>query len=316
MKAQNTCNLLPGLRLSWFTSGIEVRFGCVNYRGLRQSLASYLGSLVVRANTNIGGVSVAERCGNNSMRGIHTFHNGVGSIGSVGGGNSRVSGRDARVSDRDAGVSGGDSRVVVGDSGSSSVDVGVGYSREYRVEGSVGHSGIAVYLGFGLGFSLHNMLNSVVLGDVLGAVDSAGDSSIVVGVVVAGQSGVHTTVSHDGGSNIGVGCNRNLLQGGVGASRNNLLQGGVGAGRNNLLQGGVGAGRSNLLVSRVGINWDSLLVGGDLVDGRVGVDGISSSVKRELRVGFRLGTGYSGQSENYELNKQSINQTGRFIRSD
>ena len=95
----------------------------------------------------------------------------------------------------------------------------------------------------GLGITLHNMLNSVVLGNVFGSESSIGDSSVVVGVVEAGET--------------------------VGSRGNNTVV-------DNRRHSRVDNRRNNRVDSRVGGYRADMRVGGDGVDGRVGGHGSNS----------------------------------------
>jgi len=209
-------------------------------------------------------------------------------------GNSR--GRDSLIGDSRGYSLVGDSRgsnsVAVGNSRSSN-SMAVGNSRSSNsVDSSVVskgecvvEKGISISFSLSLSFPLHNMLDSSVLSNVLGAKDTVRDSSVVLRVVVVGDG-----VSGDLGLGIDHRADSGVVdsRGGdsvVGNSRNGSL---VGDSGNCSL---VGYSR-NCGLDKRGSHWVSV--------GVEGADKGGGVVGQQLSIGFRLRTGNSGQSENYE----------------
>merc|ERR1719312_2011229 len=114
----------------------------------------------------------------------------------------------------------------------------------------------------GLGITLHNMLNSMVLGNVFRSESSIGDSSVVVGVVEAGETvgsrGNNTLVDNRRHSRID---NR----------RNNRVDNR----RNNRVDGRVGGHGSNSVDSS---NMGNRSIGGDRDTSSVDSSGLSISI--------------------------------------
>jgi len=209
-------------------------------------------------------------------------------------GNSR--GRDSLIGDSRGYSLVGDSRgsnsVAVGNSRSSN-SMAVGNSRSSNsVDSSVVskgecvvEKGISISFSLSLSFPLHNMLDSSVLSNVLGAKDTVRDSSVVLRVVVVGDG-----VSGDLGLGIDHRADSSVVdsRGGdrvVRDSRDGSL---VGYSRNCSLVGNSG----NCSLDKRGSHWVSVGVESAEEGGAV--------VGQQLSIGFRLRTGNSGQSENYE----------------
>merc|ERR1719347_1332210 len=207
-------------------------------------------------------------------------------------GNSR--GRDSLIGDSRGYSLVGDSRgsnsVAVGDSrGSNSMAVGNSRSSN-SVDSSVVSKGECVVekgisISISLSFPLHHMLDSSILSNVLGAKDTVRDSSVVLRVVVVGDgvSGdLRLGIDHRADSGVVDSRGGDSV---VGNSRGCSL---VGDSRDSSL---VGDSRDCSLDKR----------GSHLVS--VGVEGADEGggvVGQQLSIGFRLRTGNSGQSENYE----------------
>jgi len=138
------------------------------------------------------------------------------------------------------------SMSVIGSLDDMSSSIG---SRENMASGIGGRDKVEGELG--LGITLHNMLNSMVLGNVFGSESSIGDSSVVVGVVEAGE-----TVGSRGNNTVV----DNRRHSRVDNRRNNRVDN----------------RRNNRVDSRVGGYRADMRVGGDRVDGRVGGHGSNS----------------------------------------
>merc|ERR1719278_1414228 len=152
------------------------------------SLASNLLSMNIGADSNIGRVGPSSSGGSNSVSSIAGKRgSNMSSIGD-GRGNNVVIG---------AGQGGGN--MVVSGQGSNMV-VGGGQRRGNSIGGSkigVDQSRVSLSL------TLDNMLNWTILGNIFGAIDTIGHSSVVVGVVVAGDS-VAGNSGDNGGNSVDI----------------------------------------------------------------------------------------------------------------
>merc|ERR1739838_850351 len=135
---------------------------------------------------NIGTDSNIGRVGPSSSSG---GSNSVSSIAGKGGGNM-VIGCGQGGGNMVVGCSQGGGNMVVGcGQGGGNMVVGGGQRRGNGIGGSK-RSNIGVdQSGVSLSLTLDNMLNWTVLGNIFRAIDTIGHSSVVVGVVVAGDSG-------------------------------------------------------------------------------------------------------------------------------
>jgi len=188
-------------------------------------LASNPFSIVVGANSYIGGVSGTKGSQSNSMR----AHNVLDNRNSVGGGHSSVA----------------------------------------EGKASVGQAGVGIDGYIGISLPLDNMLDSMVLGNVLGSDHSERLSSVMVGVVVAGD-----LVGGRGNSTVGGERADNMAANRVGSGVVEVAAGGVGD-RANYARVGAGQRRHSSVVekSRVSLRLSislSLANGMDSREGSVG----------------------------------------------
>jgi len=151
-------------------------------------LASNLLSMNIGADSNIGRVSPSSSGGSHSVSSIAGKRSGnMSSVGNRRGNNVVISG-------------GHGSNMAVSGHGSnmSNMVVGGGEGRGNSVGGSKRSSMGVDQSGVSFGLTLDNMLDWTILGNIFWAIDTIGHSSVVVGVVVAGDS-----VAGNSGDNVG-----------------------------------------------------------------------------------------------------------------
>merc|ERR1719317_1875795 len=142
----------------------------------------------IGADSNIGRVSPSSSGGSNSVSSIAGKRSGnMSSVGNRRGSNIVISG-------------GHGSNMAVSGHGSnmSNMVVGGGEGRGNSVGGSKRSSMGVDQSGVSFGLTLDNMLDWTILGNIFWAIDTIGHSSVVVGVVVAGDS-----VASNSGDNVG-----------------------------------------------------------------------------------------------------------------
>jgi len=156
-------------------------------------LAFNLLSMNIGADSNIGRVGPSSSGGSNS----------VSSVAGKGGGNMSSVG-DGRGNNVVIGCGQGGGNMVVGcGQGGGNMVVGGGQRRGNGIGGSK-RSNIGVdQSGVSLSLTLDNMLNWTVLGNIFRAIDTIGHSSVVVGVVVAGDS-VAGNSGDNGGNSVDI----------------------------------------------------------------------------------------------------------------
>merc|ERR1712013_422843 len=160
-------------------------------------LASNLLSMNIGTDSNIGRVSPSSSGGSNSVSSIAGKRSGnMSSVGCGRGNNVVISGGHGS----NMAVSGHGSNMAVSGHGSnmSNMVVGGGEGRGNSVGGSKRSSMGVDQSGVSFGLTLDNMLDWTILGNIFWAIDTIGHSSVVVGVVVAGES-----VAGNSGDNVG-----------------------------------------------------------------------------------------------------------------
>jgi len=156
-------------------------------------LASNLLSMNIGADSNIGRVGPSSSGGSDSMSSV--AGKGCSNMSSIG---------DGRGNNVVIGCGQGGGNMVVGcGQGGGNMVVGGGQRRGNGIGGSkrsiigVDQSRVSLSL------ALDNMLNWTVLGNIFWAIDTIGHSSVVVGVVVAGD-GVAGNSGHNGGNSVDI----------------------------------------------------------------------------------------------------------------
>jgi len=269
----------------------------------KQSSAWDNSAHVVGADTHVGGVGGAIGGQGNSVGGSLVEGGGgnnmvVGSAVDRRGGNSVV---DSIVVDSRGGNSMVDSSVVDSRGGNSMLDSSIVDSRAGnsifvgKGEGVVDRESLSLCLSFSL--PLDNVLDWAILCNVARSIDTIGDSGVLVGVVVVG---------HGVAGDLGLGIDHRVDSSSVVGDSwggNSLVDSWVG--NSMAVGGGEGVvGQSWIGNSIVGNSWVGNSVAVDAGESVVGVEsaeeGRVGAAEDKSRVGFRLGTGAGGQSENYE----------------
>jgi len=277
----------------------------------KQSSAWDNSAHVVGADTHVGGVGGAIGGQGNSVG---------GSLVEGGGGNNMVVGSAV---DRRGGNSVVDSIVVDSRGGNSMVDSSVVDSRggNSMLDSSIvdSRTGNSIFVGKGegvvdresisLSLPLDDVLDWSILGNVLRSIETVGDSSVLAWVVVIGHSvtgNLWLGIDHlvDSSSVVGDSWGDNSLVGNSWGGNRLVGESWLG---NSLVDSWGG----NRIVcncwgcnSLVGNSWVGNSVAVDAGESVVGVEsaeeGRVGAAEDKSRVGFRLGTGAGGQSENYE----------------
>merc|ERR1719384_1043473 len=152
-------------------------------------LASNLLSMNIGAGSNIGRVGQSSSGGSNSVSSI--AGKGSSNMSSIG---------DGRGNNVVIGGGQGGGNMVVSGQGSNMV-VGGGQRRGNNIGGSkigVDQSRVSLSL------TLDNMLNWTILGNIFWAIDTIGHSSVVVGVVVAGDNVAGNSGDNMGGNSVDI----------------------------------------------------------------------------------------------------------------
>ena len=171
-------------------------------------LTSNLLSMNIGADSNIGRVSPSSSGGSHSVSSIAGKRSGnMSSVGNRRGNNVVISG-------------GHGSNMAVSGHGSnmSNMVVGGGEGRGNSVGGSKRSSMGVDQSGVSFGLTLDNMLDWTILGNIFWAIDTIGHSSVVVGVVVAGESVAGNSGDNVGGNSVDIWGGNSVDKGGGNSS--------------------------------------------------------------------------------------------------